>query len=103
MQLTSLEITLATGMSVLISSGATGTIVRYVMGRKYVRKESCRNHHKAESDQEKFVRKQQSQDMKELKDSINTLFQMNRALVTYSDIPMQEKTKILNSPGNNRE
>lgn len=99
MQLTSLEVALTTGITVLISSGATGTIVRYVMGRQYVSKEACQSHHNAESNQKEFIRQQQSEDMQELKDSINTLFQMNRALVTYSDIPTHEKTKILNSPG----
>jgi hypothetical protein len=99
MQLTPLETILGTSIIALLSSGTAGLAVKLILGGKYVTKEECQGRHKADNCRDDLIRKQQQQDMQDLKKSSNIQFRMIRALITYSDIPAHEKEKILNTNG----
>lgn len=99
MQLSPLEASLIGGLVAVISSGTTGVLVKAILGGKYVTKEQCNEQHRHDQCRDDLIRKQQSNDMQELKKSSNIQFRMIRALITYSDIPKHEKEKILNTNG----
>jgi Na+/glutamate symporter len=100
MQLSGLEIALGSALVGMLSSGATGVLVKLTFGNRYVTQEQCEQRHEHECEQQGLLQNQQKKDMQELKKSIGILFRMNRALVTYSEIPATEKEKILNTNGN---
>ena len=99
MQLTALETLLGTSIVALLSSGVTGVLIRLLLGRRLVTKEECLQNHKNAEDLHILSQSQRDKDMQELKGSIRVLFRMNRALITYSDIPPEEKERILNTNG----
>jgi acetylglutamate kinase len=83
----------------MLSSGITGVGVRLILGNRFQTKEACRQRHQQECAQQELVASQHAGEIKEIKYSLRILFRMNRALVTYSEIPAAEKEKILNANG----
>ena len=81
MQLTSLETVLITGFSAIVG----GVVTHLVMGFRCVHKAQCDARHADESKANQSLR-----------DSQRTLFRMTRALVIHSNIPAEEKERILN-------
>jgi hypothetical protein len=99
LHLTPLETILGTSIIALLSSGTAGIAVKLVVGGKYVTKDECQQRHENDNCRDDLLRKQQQRDMADLKKSSNIQFRMIRALVTHSDIPPNEKEKILNTNG----
>ena len=92
MQLTSLETALITGFSAIIGA----VVTHLTMSFRCVNKAQCERRHHEENNACAARHAEDCKSNEALRKNQQTQFRMIRALVVYSDIPKEEKERILN-------